>query len=152
MLFYLHLAGPPLRSCTRTTAATLALFWTSQLSRWLRWIRRCRLFHLAIASGTCCWGTRHFRMMTGSMTQTCLCTTIYKGLSRDIPGCVCVYTRVCASLITVTCFFLGYYFSSFYRMFGDSNKNRNGWVRGFALTLRLCCIWSYCHLIYLPLK
>lgn len=30
------------------------------------WIQRCLLFHLATASEISYWGTRHFRMMTGS--------------------------------------------------------------------------------------
>lgn len=78
-------AGPPRRPCRGTTAATLALSWTSRLSRWRRWIQRCLLFHLAIASGTCCWGTRHYRMTTGSIKHTVsFCATVYEKLPRDI--------------------------------------------------------------------
>lgn len=92
-------SGPPLRPCRRTTAATLALFWTSQLSRWplSRWIQRCLLFHLAIASGTCCWGTRHFRMMTGSMKNTVYVLQYMRscrGLFLEGSVCVCE----CASI------------------------------------------------------
>lgn len=48
------------------------LFWISQRLRWPRWIPRCLHFRLAIASGTCCWGTRHFRTMTGNVNKTCV--------------------------------------------------------------------------------
>lgn len=64
-------AGPPLRRCRRTTAVTLALFWISPRLRWRRLKPRCLHFRLAIASGTCCWGTRHFRTMTGNVKKTC---------------------------------------------------------------------------------
>lgn len=84
----LFCAGCLLRICRRTTAATLALFWIFQLSRWPRWIRRCLLFHPAIALGTCCLGTRHFRMMTGNVEKnSCLG---YECLPRDIDGEACV--------------------------------------------------------------
>lgn len=74
-------AGPPLRRCRRTTAVTLALFWISPRLRWRRWKPRCLHFRLAIASGTCCWGTRHSRTMTGNVQNTCtLCYSSSWGL------------------------------------------------------------------------
>lgn len=84
-------AGHPLRRCRKTTAAAAAqvLFWTSQLSRWPTWIQECLLFHLVTDSGTCCWGTRHFRMMTGSMKNTLYFCLTCERLPRDIVGRMC---------------------------------------------------------------
>lgn len=92
-------AGPPRRPCRGTTAATLALSWTSRLSRWRRWIQRCLLFHLAIASGTCCWGTRHYRMTTGSIKHTVsFCATVYEKLPRDISRGDFVFLCMCTCI------------------------------------------------------
>lgn len=98
-----HPAGPPPRPCREITAATLALFWTSPPSRWQRWIQRCLLFLLAIASGTCCWGTRRFRTMTGSMKREkvkkhtlSLCSTVCEKLPTGDFICVCVHTSSCS--------------------------------------------------------
>lgn len=65
-----HPAGRPQRPCRRTTAATRVSSWISLLLRWPRWIRRCLLFHLGIASGTCCWEIRRFRTMTGNVKES----------------------------------------------------------------------------------
>lgn len=86
--------GHQLRPSRRTTAATLALFWTSRLLRWQTWIQRCLLFHLATVSGTCCWETRHFRMMTGSVEKHCYSTVCKErgchGIYLEVALCFCV--------------------------------------------------------------
>lgn len=118
-------AGPPLRPSRGTTAVTLALFWTSRLSRWRRWIQRCLLFHLAIASGTCCWGTRHFRMMTGSMKNTvraCVCILLSSSLSGYL-NCYTAFNSCCTHFPSscLIYFYFNYCFPTFPIMTSHDN-------------------------------
>lgn len=89
-----HPAGPPLRLCRRTTAVTLALFWISRRLRWPRWILRCLRFRLAIASGTCCWETRHFRTMTGNVNKICVLWYLSCWLGIILKGFVFVWAHI----------------------------------------------------------
>lgn len=89
-----HPLGPPLTPCKRTTAATPALFWTSRLLRWQTWSQRFLLFHLATVSGTCCWETRRFRMMTGNVEKQILYSTAWDLLG----GCFVFFLCMCASV------------------------------------------------------
>lgn len=93
-------AGPPPRPCRGTTAATLASFWTSPLSRWRKWIQRCLHFRLATASGTYSWETRLFRMMTGSIQTLCsLCKTAQGYSWRLRLCCLCMHhLLLCSNL------------------------------------------------------